>query len=186
MIIKGYFFLFLHENVCCGYLLESPRRGNSNEYQQHMFFKCGKLSLNYPQIPSLSSLLDSLNNLFFPRLMMIPFVSGSSCFRVLFIGRYILLPYETYLGNEIKHDGELLYMVMILSVRANNVDPDRTAPSTASSSGSTLSFPLPHCTVNPHCSNFKIITAFSFSEVAIVWIVLVVHVFSFKNCFFNA
>ena len=31
------FFLFLHENICCWYSLEAPRRGASNEYQQHMF-----------------------------------------------------------------------------------------------------------------------------------------------------
>ena len=39
--IKGdsrwYFFLFLHENVCCGYSLEAPTRGASNEYPQHFF-----------------------------------------------------------------------------------------------------------------------------------------------------
>ena len=29
--------LFLHENICCGYSLEAPRRGASNEYPQHMF-----------------------------------------------------------------------------------------------------------------------------------------------------
>ena len=31
------FFLFLLKNKDCGYLLESPRRGDSNEYQQSMF-----------------------------------------------------------------------------------------------------------------------------------------------------
>ena len=31
------FFLFHHENICCGYSLEAPRRGASNEYPQHMF-----------------------------------------------------------------------------------------------------------------------------------------------------
>ena len=31
------FFLFRHENICCGYSLEAPRRGASNEYPQHMF-----------------------------------------------------------------------------------------------------------------------------------------------------
>ena len=31
------FFLFLHENIYCGYSLEVPRRGVSNEYPQHMF-----------------------------------------------------------------------------------------------------------------------------------------------------
>ena len=30
-------FLFLHENICCGYSLEAARRGTSNEYHQHMF-----------------------------------------------------------------------------------------------------------------------------------------------------
>ena len=29
--------LFLHENICCGYLLEAPRGGASNEYPQHVF-----------------------------------------------------------------------------------------------------------------------------------------------------
>ena len=37
MIILGYFFLFLHKKICCGYSLEAPRRGASNEYPQHMF-----------------------------------------------------------------------------------------------------------------------------------------------------
>ena len=31
------FFLFHHENICCGYSLEAPRQGASNEYPQHMF-----------------------------------------------------------------------------------------------------------------------------------------------------
>ena len=31
------FFLFLHEKICCGYSLEGPRRGASNECPQHMF-----------------------------------------------------------------------------------------------------------------------------------------------------
>ena len=31
------FFLFLNENICCGYSLEAPWRGASNAYLQHMF-----------------------------------------------------------------------------------------------------------------------------------------------------
>ena len=31
------FFLFLDENIRCGYSLEAPWRGASNEYPQHMF-----------------------------------------------------------------------------------------------------------------------------------------------------
>ena len=36
MIIKGKFSTVLHKNMCCGYSLESPQQGDSNEYQQHM------------------------------------------------------------------------------------------------------------------------------------------------------
>ena len=31
------FFLFLDENICCGYSLEAPRRGASNEYHNIWF-----------------------------------------------------------------------------------------------------------------------------------------------------
>ena len=41
MIIKGYFCLLFHKNICCGYLLELPcwgwSWGDSNEYPQHTF-----------------------------------------------------------------------------------------------------------------------------------------------------
>ena len=30
------FFLFLHENLCCGYSLKAPWQGASNEYPQHI------------------------------------------------------------------------------------------------------------------------------------------------------
>ena len=32
------FFLFLFKNIDCGYSLEPPRRGGSNEYPQSMFW----------------------------------------------------------------------------------------------------------------------------------------------------
>ena len=37
--LQGYtlFFLFLLKNIDCGYSLEAPRRGGSNEYPQSMF-----------------------------------------------------------------------------------------------------------------------------------------------------
>ena len=47
-------FLFLHENICCGYSLEAPCRGASNEYHNICF--CGEIrkiwrgtSNEYPQ-----------------------------------------------------------------------------------------------------------------------------------------
>ena len=40
------FFLFLHENICCGYSLEAPRQGASNEYPQYMFLWRNKKNIN--------------------------------------------------------------------------------------------------------------------------------------------
>ena len=39
MIILPYFFSFLLKNICCGYSLEVPHRGTSNEYPQHVFME---------------------------------------------------------------------------------------------------------------------------------------------------
>ena len=44
----GYFFLYRHEKICCGYSLEAPQRGASNEYPQHMFL--WKTREKYPRI----------------------------------------------------------------------------------------------------------------------------------------
>ena len=46
---KGYqeiVFLFLYKNICCGYSLEAPRRGTSNEYPQHMFLSRNKKNID--------------------------------------------------------------------------------------------------------------------------------------------
>ena len=40
--------LFLQKHICCGYSLELPRRGNSNEYPHHMFL--WRTIENYPLI----------------------------------------------------------------------------------------------------------------------------------------
>ena len=48
--IVGYqvtLFLFLQENICCGYSLEAPRWGASNEYQQHIFSWRNKKKYQY-------------------------------------------------------------------------------------------------------------------------------------------
>ena len=36
------FFLFFAQNIDCGYTLEPPRQGGSNEYQQSMFWSTNK------------------------------------------------------------------------------------------------------------------------------------------------
>ena len=44
-------FLFLNKNICCGYSLEGPQWGASNEYPQHMFSL--RIKKNIMWIPSL-------------------------------------------------------------------------------------------------------------------------------------
>ena len=44
-IKKLYFFLFHHKNKCCGYSLEVPHRGTSNEYPQQMFLSRNKKNI---------------------------------------------------------------------------------------------------------------------------------------------
>ena len=45
------FFLFLLKNTDCGYSLEPPRRGGSNEYPQSMFLSRNKKNNVYPCKP---------------------------------------------------------------------------------------------------------------------------------------
>ena len=46
------FFHISAENIDCGYSLEPPRRGGSNEYPQSMFFSSNKKNNIYPCEPS--------------------------------------------------------------------------------------------------------------------------------------
>ena len=39
------------QNIDCGYLLEPPQRGGSNEYPQSMFFSRNKATIVYPVNP---------------------------------------------------------------------------------------------------------------------------------------
>ena len=46
----GYLFDFFNMYVCCVFSLESPHRGDSNEYTQYTFFNIKKkITLNYPK-----------------------------------------------------------------------------------------------------------------------------------------
>ena len=48
--------LYLHENLCCGYSLEVPQRGTSNEYPQHMI--SGEIRKIFCGYPLLSVAMD--------------------------------------------------------------------------------------------------------------------------------
>ena len=48
---KSIFFLFLLQNIDCGYSLEPPRRGGSNEYPQSMFWSKNKKNRYTPAYP---------------------------------------------------------------------------------------------------------------------------------------
>ena len=60
MIILGYFSPVLHKNVCCGYAIEAPQWGTSNEYPQHMFLWRNKK--NYLRIITKYPLMSPLDS----------------------------------------------------------------------------------------------------------------------------
>ena len=43
--VRKIVFLFLYKNICCGYSLEAPHQGASNEYPQHMFLSRNKKTI---------------------------------------------------------------------------------------------------------------------------------------------
>ena len=45
-------FLIFAQNIDCGYTLEPPRRGGSNEYPQSMFWSKSKKNMYIPAYPS--------------------------------------------------------------------------------------------------------------------------------------
>ena len=49
---KSDFFLIVAQNIDCGYTLEPPRRGGSNEYPQSMFWIKNKKNRYTPANPS--------------------------------------------------------------------------------------------------------------------------------------
>ena len=47
---RDIFSIFLNINVCCVFALESPHRGDSNEYTQYTIFNIKKkITINYPK-----------------------------------------------------------------------------------------------------------------------------------------
>ena len=48
------FYLFLYENICCGYSSEAPHRGTSNEYPQPIFSRRNKKILVIPLLLGLA------------------------------------------------------------------------------------------------------------------------------------
>ena len=48
-------FLIFAQNMDCGYMLEPPRRGSSNEYPQSMFWSKNKKNRYTPANPSFST-----------------------------------------------------------------------------------------------------------------------------------
>ena len=50
-IINSDIFHFPAQNIDCGYSLEPPRRGGSNEYSQSMFLSRNKINNIYPCKP---------------------------------------------------------------------------------------------------------------------------------------
>ena len=61
----GIFFIFFNMKVCCVFALESPHRGDSNEYTQYTIFNMNKKNiLNYPQFVAMGFFPKGLRNEF--------------------------------------------------------------------------------------------------------------------------
>ena len=59
------FFIFFNMKVCCVFSLESPHRGDSNEYTQYTIFNMNKKNtLNYPKSAAMTFFSKGLNNEF--------------------------------------------------------------------------------------------------------------------------
>ena len=55
-IIGILFWIFFNMKVCCVFSLESPHRGDSNEYTQHIIINIKqKITLNYPKYNNVCS-----------------------------------------------------------------------------------------------------------------------------------
>ena len=51
-------FLFLHENICCGYSLEAPQQGASNEYHNICFHGEIRKICGYPLLSVVNVSMD--------------------------------------------------------------------------------------------------------------------------------
>ena len=61
----GIFSIFFNMKVCCLFLLESPHRGDSNEYTQYTIFNIKKgITLNHPKYAAMGFFSKGLKNEF--------------------------------------------------------------------------------------------------------------------------
>ena len=59
------FSIFFNMRVCCVFLLESPYRGDSNEFTQYTIFNIKKkITLNYPKSAAMGFCAKGLKNKF--------------------------------------------------------------------------------------------------------------------------
>ena len=54
------FFLFLHENICCGFSLKAPQLGTSNEYHKYVFVEKQEKKKIFMWIPLLSGAMQGV------------------------------------------------------------------------------------------------------------------------------
>ena len=63
--LRDIFLIFFNKKVCCVFSLESPRRGDSNEYTQYTIFNMNKKNtLNYPKFAAMGFFSKGLRNEF--------------------------------------------------------------------------------------------------------------------------
>ena len=62
-----FFFLIFAQNIDCGYTLEPPRRGGSNEYPQSMFWSKNKKNRYTPAYPSFANIKVGFKGVYITR-----------------------------------------------------------------------------------------------------------------------
>ena len=64
---KNDIFLIFAQNIDCGYTLEPPRRGGSNEYPQSMFWSKNKKNRYTPAYPSFADIKVGFKGVYITR-----------------------------------------------------------------------------------------------------------------------
>ena len=134
-------FLFFHESICCGYSLEAPHRGASNEYPQHIFSWRNKKNIMWipPLICSYGYVHCQSGS--GKRCNLLSWLQGSG---VAWTGLFLTLVLLNKLRCQPTSNFQPIRLLdpdccyKFTYLMANSADPDQLASSEANWSGSTL------------------------------------------------
>ena len=98
-------FLIFAQNIDCGYTLESPQRGGSNEYPQSMFWSKNKKKYVYPSKPHFFYIKVGCNGVFITR----------TCYPDVLINHFIQHKPSMFFVVQSPRQGIQLRMVLVIN-----------------------------------------------------------------------